>query len=58
MAAATVVGEGMTKGTVPPNSPEAHKKFYQLVNVIAILKGEILKKRLNGVHALVVASNC
>ena len=58
MAAATVVGKGMTKGSVPPNSPEAHKKFYQLVNVIAILKGEILKKRLNGVHALVVASNC
>ena len=54
LAVATVVGKNQTRGVIPKDCPEAHKKFYSLVSVAAIAMGEPLKKRLNGAHALVL----
>ena len=51
-AGATIIGKGYQKGRPPADCPEGHKKWYVLVSVLAVLLGEQLKKRLNGVQAL------
>ena len=38
---------------MPSDCPEAHRKYYLLTTCIAILKGERLSKKFNGVLALV-----